>query len=194
MPISQIVTNSIANGAVVADDLANNSITSSKIASGQTLALNGIQFPATQVLSADANTLDDYEEGTWTPILGGAGGNGTLTYALQQGGYTKIGNMVTCWGRVQASSTVSGGSGTLQIFGLPFTAANTVGWFGHSTIGYFNNLSAYGSGGSLTILGPEAGTTYLRFHAFSNTGVSGLPTQANLLNGTEFYFGCSYRV
>jgi hypothetical protein len=58
MPISQINTNSIANGAVVAAD----------IASGQTFSLNGITFPATQVPSADANTLDDYEEGTWTPV------------------------------------------------------------------------------------------------------------------------------
>lgn len=185
MPISTIGANGLGSGAV----------TSAKLASGQTLSVNGITFPATQVPSADANTLDDYEEGTWTPSIGGAGGNGTLTYSLQQGGYTKVGNMVTCWGRVQATSTVTGGSGTLQIYGLPFTAANgPVGWFGHSCIGYFGNLGSYGTTGNLGILGPEAGTSYLRFHTFSSTGVAGLPTQANILNGTEFYFGFSYRV
>jgi hypothetical protein len=48
-----------------------------------------IKFPATQNASAGANTLDDYEEGTWTPSIGG-----TATYSFQVGRYTKIGNMV----------------------------------------------------------------------------------------------------
>jgi hypothetical protein len=186
MPISQINTNSIANGAVVAAD----------IASGQTFSLNGITFPATQVPSADANTLDDYEEGTWTPNIGGSTGDGTLSYSVRQGSYTKVGNMVTCWGRLQTTSTVSGGGGTLQIYGLPFTSlAGNVTWYGHSTIGYFQSLSSYGtSTNDLKLLGPEAGTTYLRFHAFTNSGVGTGPTQANVGNGTEFYFACSYRV
>ena len=54
--------------------------------------VDGIKFPATQVPSADANTLDDYEEGTWTPVLGGSGGTSGQTYAAQAGTYTKIGN------------------------------------------------------------------------------------------------------
>jgi hypothetical protein len=41
--------------------------TGTVVISGTTPSLNGITFPATQVASADANTLDDYEEGTWTP-------------------------------------------------------------------------------------------------------------------------------
>jgi hypothetical protein len=40
--------------------------TGTVVISGTTPSLNGITFPATQVASADANTLDDYEEGTWT--------------------------------------------------------------------------------------------------------------------------------
>jgi hypothetical protein len=42
--------------------------TGTVVISGTTPSLNGITFPATQVASADANTLDDYEEGTWTPF------------------------------------------------------------------------------------------------------------------------------
>ena len=56
--------------------------------------LNGVQFPATQVPSANANTLDDYEEGTFTPTLGGSGSNPTVSYANRVGAYTKIGRLV----------------------------------------------------------------------------------------------------
>ncbi len=53
----------------------------------------GITFPATQSASTDANTLDDYEEGTYTPTLTSTGG-GTPTYAVRVGVYTKIGASV----------------------------------------------------------------------------------------------------
>ena len=55
-------------------------------------AVGQIQFPATQSASSDANTLDDYEEGTWTPALGGAASG--VSYASRTGTYTKIGNRV----------------------------------------------------------------------------------------------------
>ena len=61
------------------------------------LVLSGgqIQFPATQSPSADANTLDDYEEGTWTPTITFATpGNLSVAYTTQSGSYTKIGRMV----------------------------------------------------------------------------------------------------
>jgi hypothetical protein len=56
------------------------------------VAASSVKFPATQVPSANANTLDDYEEGTWTPVdTSGAG----LTFTGADGKYTKIGNVVT---------------------------------------------------------------------------------------------------
>ena len=56
------------------------------LAGGSTSATGtGIAFPATQSASSDANTLDDYEEGTWTPTYSGStSGTGTHT---QQNGY-----------------------------------------------------------------------------------------------------------
>jgi hypothetical protein len=55
----------------------------------------GITFPATQSASSDANTLDDYEEGTWTPAYAPtAGAFTTATYSPQYGFYQKIGNTV----------------------------------------------------------------------------------------------------
>jgi hypothetical protein len=80
----------------------------------------GITFPATQSASSDANTLDDYEEGTWTPIFAGSGADPTgVTYAVQRGIYTKIGKVVNV-SFYLAFSTYTGGSGSFYIGGLPF--------------------------------------------------------------------------
>lgn len=80
----------------------------------------GITFPATQDASSDANTLDDYEEGTWTPVIQGSGTAGTGTYTLQNGAYTKIGRLV-----VQTFAltwTAHTGTGNMQIGNLLFGA------------------------------------------------------------------------
>jgi len=86
----------------------------------QTSSGTGITFPATQSASSDANTLDDYEEGTWSPVLTSAGG--TLTAVTNGTGYyTKVGNVVTVTCRPVI--TVNGtGSSALRIAGLPFAA------------------------------------------------------------------------
>ena len=61
-----------------------------------TVQTGGIAFPATAVAVADVNTLDDYEEGTWTPTLVGSSVSGTQTYGGNTlGVYTKIGRLVT---------------------------------------------------------------------------------------------------
>jgi hypothetical protein len=92
------------------------------VVSGTTPSLNGIAFPATQSASADANTLDDYEEGTFTPVYSPAGGAfTTLTYFAQTGKYTKIGNIVYFEINVFTNVvTVGTASGDLNISGLPF--------------------------------------------------------------------------
>jgi hypothetical protein len=81
-----------------------------------------IKFPATQNASTDPNTLDDYEEGTWTPTLSTTGTAPTVAYTNRSGAYTKIGNMVivSCSVRCTVSSI---GSGLAIITGLPFANA-----------------------------------------------------------------------
>lgn len=83
----------------------------------------GITFPATQVPSANANTLDDYEEGTFTPIIKGSTVAGTGTYASQDGRYTKIGDVV--YFKLAVSWTAHTGSGSLVPGGLPFNASSS---------------------------------------------------------------------
>jgi hypothetical protein len=96
--------------------------TGTVVISGTTPSLNGITFPATQVASADANTLDDYEEGTFTPSFLGSTTNPTVGYNWRFGYYTKIGNQVTVWFGVN-TATYTGGSGNLYV-NLPFVSAN----------------------------------------------------------------------
>jgi hypothetical protein len=70
-----------------------------------------------------ANLLDDYEEGTWTPAITGTTGTPSVTYLTVGGTYTKIGNTVTLFFGIRINS-ISGGSGTVRITGLPFTAGS----------------------------------------------------------------------
>jgi hypothetical protein len=79
----------------------------------------GITFPATQSASSDANTLDDYEEGTWTPALVGTS---SASYDNQVGRYTKVGRLVTIQMLIQPNSvTYTSSTAQLKISGLPFT-------------------------------------------------------------------------
>jgi hypothetical protein len=78
----------------------------------------GITFPASVSASSDANTLDDYEEGTWTPSVGG-----TATYNSQTGRYTKVGRLVNVSGRIGINAIGTGSSSTIS--GLPFTNGNS---------------------------------------------------------------------
>jgi len=87
---------------------------------------SGITFPATQSPSSDANTLDDYEEGTFTPVLNFGGASVGIVYDFQQGRYTKVGNVVTVQIYIDLSSKGTS-VGHAGVSGLPFTSATTVG-------------------------------------------------------------------
>jgi hypothetical protein len=81
----------------------------------------GITFPATQSASSNANTLDDYEEGTWTPGYEGlAGSIGSLAYSTQAGRYTRIGRTVFATAEIVLTDKGSWTSGA-RFTGLPFT-------------------------------------------------------------------------
>jgi len=82
----------------------------------------GITFPATQSASSDANTLDDYEEGNWTPVFQASSGSiGATAYTTRFGFYTKIGNVVTLEMNV-VMSNLGSWSSILFFSGLPFAA------------------------------------------------------------------------
>ena len=80
----------------------------------------GITFPATQSASSDANTLDDYEEGTWTPTIASTVGALT-TYTVNSATYTKIGRVISFSLDVTVNNNGTG-SGWITAT-LPFTSA-----------------------------------------------------------------------
>jgi hypothetical protein len=85
---------------------------------------NGISFPATQSASTDANTLDDYEEGTFSPSFSGSGGSaGAAAIAAVSGRYTKTGRIVTVNLEFYISNKGSW-TGDFRITNLPFTLGN----------------------------------------------------------------------
>jgi len=147
----------------------------------------GISFPATQSASSDANTLDDYEEGTWTPAYGSAF-TGTYASNGQVGFYTKVGRLVTAYFWIQVS-TVSG-SGLLSIQGFPFSSLSSVNYSAGVVI---HLASSWGTNTPFSIDG--GGTAYnIKYRASSNgsidTGninVSDLATNA-FMRATLIYF------
>tara|TARA_R110000787_G_scaffold276641_1_gene385621 strand:- start:111 stop:923 length:813 start_codon:yes stop_codon:yes gene_type:complete len=101
-----------------------------------------------------ANKLDDYEEGTWTPTVTGSTTAGAFTYAIQEGKYTKVGNLVNVSIAIQVTATATSPVGDVQITGLPITIANqfpsfSVGW--SQNITFSEQLSAYGEATSITL-------------------------------------------
>jgi hypothetical protein len=145
-----------------------------------------IGFLASQDASSDANTLDDYEEGTWTPGIADDTGDTTgegQAYSYQVGTYVKIGKTVFLKGSVSISDlgTMAAGNG-VQLRGLPFTAATltserssafvgsaaslaiTAGWTLSGVI-YSGSSIMYINTWSLT-----SGTTSLRIDALSDGG------------------------
>jgi hypothetical protein len=100
--------------------------------------LPGITFPATQNASSNANTLDDYEEGTWTGLIAGSTTAGTFTNLINACSYTKIGRQVTVQYYVQWESGT--GTGNLILTGLPFTSRNESGFYYAGTLSYANVL------------------------------------------------------
>ena len=101
--------------------------TATRNANGGVLQLkSGITFPATAVAASDANTLDDYEEGTWTPEMADAftGGNTAASYTAVYGDYVKIGRLVYVSAKVVYPVT-TGMTSANEIFirNLPFVAA-----------------------------------------------------------------------
>ena len=134
-----------------------------------------IKFPATQVPSADANTLDDYEEGTWTPAIAFGGATTGITYLSQVGTYTKIGKRVFLDGTIGLSNKGSA-TGFFTLINFPFMSESIANHFVNFPCQAFNfdttkqvSLQVnYGSGIFMVLLGSDSA---LENTAFTNTTV-----------------------
>lgn len=132
------VTTSTGTGANV--QASKPSFTATIGVGGATAAASGsgITFPATQSASTDANTLDDYEEGTWTPIdASGAG----LTFTVTSASYVKIGRSVTANAYLSYPATASGAVAIIGGFPFSSTASNNY-FYGPARLGTPNAIGA----------------------------------------------------
>jgi len=100
------------------------------VASGQGVDFSATSHPA----GMTSELLNDYEEGTWTPVVNFGGADGGSSYLLQSGYYTKVGNQVTVWCYAEIIAA-SAATGVMTVSGLPFTATAS------------SNFQALGSGG-----------------------------------------------
>ena len=138
-----------------------------------------------------ANKLDDYEEGTWTPVLEGSSGLPTVTYSDNYGYYTKIGRFVHVYGRTQIGS-ISGGSGYLFIYGLPFTVNSSAGRYATGSLGY---VGGWNTVTPLALIAPHNTT---RFEMYGATGTSARDSISSIIylsyaqSGSDIIFSLSY--
>jgi hypothetical protein len=134
---------------------------------------SGITFPATQSDSSNANTLDDYEEGTWTPTVTLNTGTATA-YTIGTATYTKTGRVVVVIGSIIGTNGTFGSTnGYARMTGLPFTVATRVGT---------------GSGGNSSNLNNGVATT------FAYTTTVDIAFTSGVTSTNEFAFTATYFV
>lgn len=152
------------------------------------LSGGAIAFPATQVPSAGANDLDDYEEGALTPALTFVGGNTGITYVRQGGRYTKIGNLVTVNFEVFLSSKGSS-TGAAAITGLPFTPSATAGDYS-TNAPWFTGMTGL-TGVLIGIV--NLGVPSVSLNQTSATGITAI-TDATFTNSSRIICSFTYHV
>jgi len=145
-----------------------------------------IKFPATQNASSDANTLDDYEEGTFTPGISFGNGTTGITYSSQTGYYTKIGNVVLFWIRVVLSNKGSS-SGYARVTGLPFTASDPL--YGGMSIGFSYNVTF----ANQMILNLPSNSTTATFYEITESGGSTNLTEGDFSNNSNLILSGVYK-
>lgn len=145
-----------------------------------------IAFPATQVPSADANTLDDYEEGTWTPTLEFGGASVNMAYTIQTGLYTKIGNLVTITGRILLSAKGTS-TGDATMTGLPFTSKNVDGAYTSISLRFDNITFANQFQGVI-----NKNAVIITLLELTEAGVGTALTEGNFANDSLIDFSAIY--
>ena len=125
-----------------------------------------------------ANYLDDYEEGNWTPTLGG-----TATYTVQDGKYVKVGGLVYIVCRIHVDTIGTGSTNRIQ--GLPFTS-EVEGAISSENLNNLNVTTSF-------ITFRTAGTDIYAFYATTATWTSLAGNPNYLTSGTQVELGGCYK-
>ena len=163
--------------------------------SGHAIIPAGVTLGTSAGVYNAANTLDDYEEGTWTPTIGiGTTTTNSFTggsYSIQAGRYTKVGNMVTLWFHIRISNKGSQ-SGTVYMKGLPFTnhGDDTSSEGATVSINYWNSMA-----NPVSLTGyVQNGRAQIILIDSDATTVTPSITNSDLTNSSTWYGVVTYRV
>jgi hypothetical protein len=162
-------------------------VTSTNANGGVLQLKSGITFPATQVSATDANTLDDYEEGTFTPTIVGSTSAGAGTYSSQVGTYTRVGRVVSF--RLLIAWSAHTGTGSMLAGGLPFASSSVTDTLTAITVGGINNITLSANHVGTAIL--FTNTTQISFYQTpvgggSDSTVPVDTSASTVLSGTYF--------
>jgi hypothetical protein len=174
---TRVMTTPDANFTVARTDAAQ-SFTGDQTLSTGNLVIGtngkGIDFSATPG-TGTSELLADYEEGTWTPSLGG-----TATYSQQFGTYTKVGRLVTVRCLLEVSSIGSGSVNTIS--GLPYTALASPAVRSGGSMSYWAGLAS-----SVVYLSPCVGQGASTIFFIGNTAAS-----SNIIDGVTVFQNNAY--
>jgi len=163
----------------------------SKIGTNSIDTLTSISFAASQTASADANTLDDYEEGLATMAFSTGAGSATIKTANNALSYTKIGRMVQINGQIAVDSVSSLGTGNyLQVTGLPFAAADLTDTAGRAGFFIMHDAAANVTDGREIIGYVNESGSVINVYEQNSSGASN--HAEHLQANTSLYFSFTY--
>ena len=128
--------------------------------------------------SGSANALDDYEEGTWNPSVGG-----TATYTSRYGKYQKVGNVVHCQWKIEINNLGTGS--TNQLSGFPFSSAN-LGQVQTGVVSYYASLAVSRTWVAFYI---ENNATTAQFISEDGTADNGVDNGTGVFGNSTTIFG-----
>lgn len=138
-----------------------------------------------------ANLLNDYETGSWTPILSSTGA--TFSYSYNAGHYVKVGDIVSCWARITSNATPTGTTGNaLFIAGLPFTIYNQPDLYSGDSLGHFISYNIPSGYTNATLQYQQSTATVILNFTGDTTGESTAAASA-VSSSTQFRFRLTYR-
>lgn len=152
-----------------------------------TTADAGVVFNKTSSLVN--STLNDYETGTWTPVLTGDGGGSGQSYTTQSGTYSKIGRIVTVsfYIELSAKGTITGNA---IINNLPFTVINSNSNIMGGALSLWSNLAV-----NHYVLGGYCNNNSTNFYFWGSTAAAATPpllTTTDIGNTTRFWGSVTY--
>lgn len=158
-----------ASSGISASSAAFTSLVATTLVDFSAAGAGQIKFPAAQNASADANTLDDYEEGMWTPAQGA--GLTVFGAFTSSGMYVKVGQLVKLHGVVNGAVSVAVAANGLITNNLPFTT---------------KTASSIATGTALNAAGTVTSVVY------AGSGGTNLAATTAIAATTNIFFSISY--